>query len=888
MKKKLETICVVIVLILSIANIKICADAINILSSNNTENIDILKENIENNQDLIGKGRVSRLAPATEMELFVEQLELENKDIEIYKDIEKKEKIEEGLIATGMVMTLKEENKTEGKDYELSVVGDINRDGRANIVETVQIINHIVEFEGKELTGLSYISGDINGDKEINIVDVTQLIRYIVFEELEIGEMVWEEPLVEEGIPEKEIGKIYAIEDLVDLATMVNNGTFEEEYRKVHGEEAQIVVTLERDLDFKDAKTYRTENPETMPYTDEEGNEIDANGDGIIEPIMAELTTGIGFQSIGIMNYEDQSFIPFKSSFDGKGNKISNLYINITEEEIINMSSRLEEKYGDDAKQVFENLGKNLMNRALGLGLFGAIEAGENETVEIKNLTIENANIKAGMALAQAPIAFTTGKGNFEFTNLSINELNLENLSQSEENYCAGIVGMTMGTGNHIFTECNLDDFTIQGGAIVAGLLGGNQQKINVEISKCNVKESSLESFGIATGFMGVSMSAVDNGTICAARIIDSNVSNTNMSGMMVTGMAYIIGAESSTIENCHISNSNLNGEDVAVGFTYGVIGQESNNIIGCSITESDIISEEGAALGLAYVIMGKESKVISSSITNTDFKGKNGFGGLVGSARGKNIEIKDSFIKGGTIETSSENSSDIMGGIIAYCEGDYYTTGDNILNITGCSLEDVEINTTAMVGGICGSVERMNLVNIDKCYNTSKLPNGGAGILLYSSRANVVITNCYNCGKVEVDKDKYEDGDAIAAGIYGVKDNYSFSVEIQNCFNIGQVSGGIIHEDDNNGVFVTNCYDVGNSIVGIEETVPSEPHATITNCHELTGEETAEQKANVLALLNNQVESNNAEEDTITWSTWVIDGDENKGYPIFDWMIQN
>ena len=90
----------------------------------------------------------------------------------------------EGLISTGMVMTVTNssveptvidetvvEETTEGEikenieeqaevvgeaeeiDYELIVVGDINEDGRANIVEVVQIINHIVELEGQEIEG---------------------------------------------------------------------------------------------------------------------------------------------------------------------------------------------------------------------------------------------------------------------------------------------------------------------------------------------------------------------------------------------------------------------------------------------------------------------------------------------------------------------------------------------------------------------------------------------------------------------------------------------------------------------------------------------------------------------------------------------------------------
>lgn len=652
---------------------------------------------------------------------------------------------------------------------------------------------------------------------------------------------------------------IGAIEDLVDLAIMVNNGeTFE----------GQTVI-LQTSLNFDDEGSYRTENPdnnEYKPAVDANGKEIvdpievDANGDGIIDPIKVELTEGIGFQSIGMKDYQNDTFIPFRGSFDGQGNTISGLYINITQDEFAKISTRVNEQYGDKAEEVLGEIGTPLMNRAMSIGLFGAVESVANNTVEIKNLNMENTTFITDTAIALAPVAMTTGEGNFKFSNLNINTLNSQNSSETDENYCAGIVGTTMGTGNHTFTECNVDNFTMQGGIVVAGLMAGNQQKVDINISRCIVKESSLEGLALTTGLLGVSMSGFENGNgICNVNIKDTNIVDTDVSGMMALGMTFAIGAENTLIENSHISNSNINGKEIAGG--------------------------------MAYVIMAKENKIIECSIKDTNFKSESGACGLVGIAMGiKNVEIRDSFIRGGTMEFSG-SASDLTsssGGIIGYCEGDYYTTGENVLNITGCSFQDVEIDTESLFGGICGQVGYLHSVTIDKCYNTSKLPSGGAGILVGSSRANVVISNCYNRGRIEVDFNAYEEGDVISSGIYGVKDNYAFAVEIQNCFNTGHVLGGIIHEEANNGIFVTNCYDRRYGVIGIEEPVETEPHATITKCHNLTGEETPEQKGAVLSALNSQVESNNAEEDVIEWSTWVIDGDKNKGYPIFNWAAGN
>lgn len=113
---------------------------------------------------------------------------------------------------------------------------------------------------------------------------------------------------------------IGAIEDLVDLSIAVNGGTTYE------GE----TITLLISLDFNDEDSYRTSNPETTPYTDKiSGNEVDINGNGTVEPIMTELTTGLGFMPIGLVDMEGATEgIMFKGNFEGNEKTLNNLYIN--------------------------------------------------------------------------------------------------------------------------------------------------------------------------------------------------------------------------------------------------------------------------------------------------------------------------------------------------------------------------------------------------------------------------------------------------------------------------------------------------------------------------------------------------------------------------------
>ena len=218
-----------------------------------------------------------------------------------------------------------------------------------------------------------------------------------------------------EDIPEKENGKIHAIEDLIDLAIAVNNGeTFEGQ-----------TITLERTLDFTASESYRTANPEITEYIDEDGNKIDINGDGIVDPIKTELTTSLGFTPIGFFNPQKNEIVSFKGNFDGKGNTISGLYINITEAEFKKIQTRITELYGDEAEQKLGEIQEKLYNKIMANGLFGAIESGENNTIEIKNLTLENTKIYSDAATTQAPIAITTGSGDFVFSNLNINLLDL-------------------------------------------------------------------------------------------------------------------------------------------------------------------------------------------------------------------------------------------------------------------------------------------------------------------------------------------------------------------------------------------------------------------------------------------------------------------------------
>ncbi|MGN1270846.1 MAG: hypothetical protein ACI4UX_02515 [Clostridia bacterium] len=125
---------------------------------------------------------------------------------------------------------------------------------------------------------------------------------------------------------------ISSIEDLVAFAQKVNSGeTYEGKY-----------IKLVEDLDFKDINSYKD------PNSTEFG---DLNGDGRINGIRIELSSevGKGFTPIG-GDYDEESTIMFKGSFNGNYKKIKNIYINSSENKYLAL-------FGNSVYGRIENLG---------------------------------------------------------------------------------------------------------------------------------------------------------------------------------------------------------------------------------------------------------------------------------------------------------------------------------------------------------------------------------------------------------------------------------------------------------------------------------------------------------------------------------------------------
>ena len=181
----------------------------------------------------------------------------------------------------------------------------ISNDGKNNTKQGIQ--QELDKIEGINKTKVfkdgkdSYIVTFLDTNRNYKIgygKDIEGPVEIEIVEDSQAGDITKGNTL--DGSKEKPY-QINCIEDLVDFSNKSKTDKF-------NGKE--IIMT--RDLDFQSELSY--EDYQTNKYGD-------INNDGTTSELMEELTTGTGFKPINI----------FQGTFDGKNNKLNNLYINSTE-----------------------------------------------------------------------------------------------------------------------------------------------------------------------------------------------------------------------------------------------------------------------------------------------------------------------------------------------------------------------------------------------------------------------------------------------------------------------------------------------------------------------------------------------------------------------------
>ena len=129
---------------------------------------------------------ISIVEPETDINTFKERIVAtttannEKGEYEIYNNENKEKVVTDGIIKTGMVL------HTNSADYPISVVGDINGDGKLNQIDLSSEIRHMVGLKAYQLSGVKKLSADITLDGKVDQRDLTKNIKCLVSGKMEL------------------------------------------------------------------------------------------------------------------------------------------------------------------------------------------------------------------------------------------------------------------------------------------------------------------------------------------------------------------------------------------------------------------------------------------------------------------------------------------------------------------------------------------------------------------------------------------------------------------------------------------------------------------------------------------------------------------------------
>lgn len=374
--------------------------------------------------------------------------------------------------------------------------------------------------------------------------------------------------------------------------------------------------------------------------------------------------------------------------------------------------------------------------------------------------------------------------------------------------------------------------FTTDSSSMYRGLFGRIQvSSNNIEIKNINIKDSII--YG-ATGTGGIVGHVSFYNNSYNFKILNcNNYAEINGYSDSVGGIVGYIGIFAQSInieiENCKnygAVNNNLN----STGGILGCFHVNSNYTEISSLTINDC-SNEGYIKGLSNVggIIGYfnlcSSKMnITNCFNSAKIEGQGNLGGLLGSCNVYNSSnISLSIESCYNIGESITGTGNCVGGIVGYINSGTASTSITIANTYNTSL----LNGSSYVGGIVGEI--YSYIN-----STTSTKSGS-----FSS----LIKNSYNTGNIQSSSPQ-----AYSGGIVGYLYQYSYATgaligsnvrsarsqtSITSCFNVGNISntstdlylnymGGILGNSYLNvsqgnygtasGIFnLQNCYNLGN-----------------------------------------------------------------------------
>ncbi len=388
--------------------------------------------------------------------------------------------------------------------------------------------------------------------------------------------------------------EIWCIEDLVAFSNMVTGSGIKLE----NGNPVEITTTnnfsgkyvsLKANLNFKSKLSYQ--NSERTDFGDINGNENDGN------TLINEMTTGMGFEPIGINN-------AFAGTFDGQneetkaGYRITNIYINYENDTELNgygfgRPIGLFAK-GSSQSTIIKNL--EISGEIKGAGHTGGIIGQDAKLIEncINHANITGYNMVGGIVGYTAKITNCKNTGNIDITgrrwgyagaggiigngNSVENCINEGDISGNVA--LGGIIGYNGSTSCKINNCGNYGNITLNEGksieTSVGGILGVNGQKVEI---KNTYNQGIIIGRGIISGtggIVGASKGSSNESELVLSIYNSFNTGNVtyenNIAGGIVGNQGRVCAKNYIYIENCW----NL-GEGSHFGGVIGTINNNSN-----------------------------------------------------------------------------------------------------------------------------------------------------------------------------------------------------------------------------------------------------------------------------------------------------------------------
>jgi len=331
----------------------------------------------------------------------------------------------------------------------------------------------------------------------------------------------------------------------------------------------------------------------------------------------------------------------------------------------------------------------------------------------------------------------------------------------------------------------------------------------------------------------------------------------------LATGIVYMQQGKSIYVENCIVEDTNLSG----IGESAGIVAKVVNSNVEITECRSENIvingqAKKGGIIAICENTNAETFKITNCIVRNINFVTGDNMGAIVGTLQSNTTSIINYCI----VENCEIESTNLRGGIVAYCLSPITMSNNNVTNLnminggcatgglvgilryntevistfTNCNVDYITISAGEIVAGLVAQVEapvtftNCNASNLNLANGNS---NGGIiGMVQYSSNISSIFTNC------DVSDSSFNSGN-FCGSIIGFAQN---AVEISNCdidnselnsnSNVGGLIGMLINSASitdcnfNNGI-INSTGENGGGLLGYVN-IGSEKSLVIDQCN--------------------------------------------------------